>query len=231
MDGTEDNIFAQNVTSVDTGNASTVSYLAPAQEAVIAFLPILPSMLSIAGSICIMRLVHRKKYRSPFRRLLFGMSVYDLFGSTFVTLQSFLVDKATSRRLYAVGNKATCNLLGWGFQATCGTFLYFGALSTYYLMVVRFGIKDDYFARRIEPFIHAFIILFSIITAFVGLGNSMYGEQEIGAGCYLSPNELCDAPCVANLALLFTLTCSHCSWSLPTILSYIAMSAGQCDRT
>lgn len=133
------------------------------------------------------------------------MSAYDLVASTFVTLQSFLVDKETSRRLYAVGNTTTCNFLGWGFQFSCGTFLYFGAVSTYYLMVVRFGIKDAYFGRRIEPFMHASILLFSIITSLVSLGKGLYGEQEIGAGCYLSPNDdSCDAACVANLALLFT---------------------------
>ncbi|CAJ1970331.1 unnamed protein product [Cylindrotheca closterium] len=211
MDGMEENIFEHNSTLVESeSNTTTItttvssSSLSPAQESVIALLPILPSLLSIAGSLCIIRLVHRKKYRAPYRRLLFGMSVYDVFSSLFVPLQSFLVDKETSRRRFAVGNEATCNFLGWGFQATCGCFLYFGALSTYYLMVVRFGVKDEYFARRIEPFIHGFIILFSIITAFVALGKNLYGEQEIGAGCYLTPNESCDAACIANLALILT---------------------------
>ncbi|CAJ1951372.1 unnamed protein product [Cylindrotheca closterium] len=207
MDGMEENIFEHNATLAvgSESNTTTIavsSSLSPEQEAVVAFLPILPSLLSIAGSVCIIRLVHRKKYRAPYRRLLFGLSAYDVFSSLFVPLQSFLVDKETSRRRFAVGNEATCNFLGWGFQASCGCFLYFGALSTYYLMVVRFGVKDEYFARRIEPFMHGFIILYSLGTAFAALGENLYGEQEIGAGCHLAPNESCDSACIANLALI-----------------------------
>ena len=78
----EDNSTAATTTDDDDNDYDTsISFLTNTQEAVIAFLPILPALSSIIGSLCIIRLVFRQKFVAPYRRFLFGMSLYDILNS------------------------------------------------------------------------------------------------------------------------------------------------------
>ena len=197
---------------------STYSYLTDTQERVIAFVPIAPALFSILGSCLILRLIVIKRRRrrrggggttrtkpvTAFHRILFGMSLYDIYNSINVVLQSFLTPRDTSRRLYAVGNDATCNLLGFGFQFSYGSFLYFGALSLYYVLTVKFGMTEASFSKRVEPVLHAVIILFPLVTAVIGLALGLYAEVTIGAGCWLAESTpSCDAACMDTLEWIF----------------------------
>lgn len=162
------------------------SYLTDTQEIVLALLPIPSALLSIMGSLVLLRLVVRAKFRRPYRRILFGMSCYDILNSITVCLQTFLVPSHSSRRLLAIGNDCSCQALGFLFQVSYPSFCYFGVLSIYYVLAVKWSITDAFFARNIEPFLHAVTLLWPITTAILGLRLGLYGEVSIGAGCWIS---------------------------------------------
>ncbi|CAJ1954909.1 unnamed protein product [Cylindrotheca closterium] len=188
---------------VNTDSASNVSYLSDTQETALAFVPIVPTLISIWASCLLIRLLYKRGFKSPMRRILLALSITDIFTSVTAALQCFFVPRDTSRRLYAIGNDATCSYLGWGFSFSTISFFYYAALSFYFLMVVKFGMKDPVFGRRIEPYMHVSICIFSTATATIGLALGMYGEVSAGAGCWLRVTDKCDADCIHAVGSVF----------------------------
>lgn len=77
----------------------------------------------------------------------------------------------------------------WGFSFSSvilASFCYFGVLSIYYVLAVRWSVTDAFFARNIEPWLHAITLLWPTITASLGLHLGLCGEVSIGAGCWIS---------------------------------------------
>jgi len=70
-------------------------------------------------------------------------------------------------------------------------------------MVVKFGMKDSVFARKIEPFIHVTVLLFALTTSSIGLAMGLYGEISVGVGCWLRPTETCDGDCIHKFEGIF----------------------------
>lgn len=184
------------VAEANIDNTSNVSYLSDAQESALAFIPIVCTVFSLFASCLLIRLLVKRGFKSPMRRILITVAFTDIFMAVTATLQAFLVPKDTSRRLYAMGNDASCTYLGWGFTFSTMSFCYYGALSFYFLMVVKFGMKDSVFARKIEPFMHVFIWVFCLSTSTVGLAMGLYGEVPVGTGCWLRVTDTCDGDCV-----------------------------------
>ena len=52
-------------------------------------------------------------------------------------------------------------------------------LSFYFLFTAKFGMKNEYIQKRIEPTMHVFSIGFPFVTAFVGLYLGVYAEPEV----------------------------------------------------
>lgn len=187
-----------------TNEEEATSSLTDAQEAALALVPVIPAILSMTGSLCIIRLVIRAKLSQPQQRLLFVLSLYDIFNSITVVLQTFLVPRSTSRRRWAIGNEASCSAMGFAFQFSYPSFIYFGLLSFYFLLVIRFGIRDELFARRIEPWMHLVGLLYPTVTAIIGLAMDLYDEVQVGAGCWLAKTtESCDVDCMSLMEWIF----------------------------
>lgn len=177
-----------------------VSYLSDGQEMALALalLPIIPSILSIVGSSLIMRLVYKSGFKTPYRRIMFGMSFFDVVVTLTVSSWAFLVPAETSRRLWAVGNVTTCNAIAFFMTLGFSAFFYSGSLSLFYLLTVRFGKTDRYIQRYVEPWMHIVSIGWPLIGAIVPLALGMYGEVTMGTGCWIVDPEDCD-PCYGPL--------------------------------
>jgi hypothetical protein len=159
--------------------------LTDTQQKVLNLLPFLSSSLSIGASSTILYLVCRSGFNSPYKRILFGLSTYDILLSVVLALQLFLLPAATGTRLWASGNNATCTFLGTVNQLCMSVILYNGMLSYYYLLSIRFGVTAKIFAHRFEPWIHAIAIGYPYITAIVGASTNMYSEAALWTGCYV----------------------------------------------
>jgi len=183
-----------------------VSTATDTQEKILALLPILPAMLSVWGSFTIMHLVYTGRNTnasaksttgtSCYRRILFGLSVCDFISSAVIPWQAFLVPAATSPRVWAIGTPQTCSGLGFLQQLAFSNIWYNGCLSCFFLLTVRWGVKEQVLARRYEPWMHLFSLGYPLITACVGLGMGVYDEVELGQGCWVTNYPKgCEAEC------------------------------------
>ena len=167
-------------------SAEEVSSLTDTQEKILSLLPILPSAASALCSGTIIYLVILSRFESSYKRILFAISVADIITSVSFSFQPFLLPKATSQRVWAIGNDATCTVLGTFSQLSMTSIWYTGMLSYYYLLTIRFGVKEAAFARRIEPWMHALATGWPLLTGLAGAVMGIYHEIELGQGCYIT---------------------------------------------
>ena len=164
---------------------SEISSLTDAQEIAVTLLSIPSACLSILGSSLIIYLFIKSEHKTPYKRLLLGMSLCDIVISFGVPFQWILVPQATSQRVWAVGNDATCTALGIWWQLSFSAFWYNGMLTFYYLLTIRYGITDKIFSWRVEPFMHVMSVGYPLVTALIGAGMGFYSENELSQGCWV----------------------------------------------
>jgi hypothetical protein len=163
------------------------SSLSDSQGYVLTIVPIFSSLLSALGSANIIYAVLTSRKKSPYRRIMLGLSCCDFISSLFVyPWQGFLLPKETSQRILAFGNDASCTALGFGQQFALSSSWYNGALSTYFMMTVKFGISQTDFARKFEAWLHILSIFYPLITAIVGAILGVYHEIKVGIGCWVA---------------------------------------------
>jgi len=122
-------------------------------------------VISTLGSILIILVLLRspKKLGSTYRRLVFGMSCMDILHSLVYVAAGLPVpdDELIWRSNNAIGNIATCNVQGFmNYTGLMGSVFYDCMLSIYFIMVVVYSKREDFFQKRIEPLFHAISVLF-----------------------------------------------------------------------
>ena len=162
-----------------------ISSLTDTHEKILTLLPIVPCFLSVMGSGSILHFILRDKKHSPFRRILFAMSACDILSSIVWACQAWLVPKETSQWVWAVGNDATCTVMGTLQQFSFSNYWYAGMLSYYFLMIVRFGWRER-FAKQVEPMVHFLSIGYPLVTAIAGAIMGIYHELDVGPGCWIN---------------------------------------------
>jgi len=174
------------------------------QEKALALVPLLPAFMSIIASITLLRLMKKSNFRSPYRRILFALSAVDILNSVRIALGPFLVP-TQSRRIWAFGNAQTCRFLGISAQLIMPSFTYYGFLALYFTLHIRYNVRDRYFGKYIEPFIHTLGLGYAVITAIVGYALNLIGENTFGNGCWINPNPSlgCGHSCVVLLQWIF----------------------------
>eukprot|EP00980_Cylindrotheca_fusiformis_P010754 scaffold2429_cov106-Cylindrotheca_fusiformis.AAC.5 len=164
--------------------------LSDKQQRILAAMPIPSAVLSIVGSSIILHMLFTKSRQShrwtPYSRLLLAMSVSDIISSTTLGVASFLYPKDTSQHVWAMGNDATCSMIGFLNQFSYSVVLFNVMLNFYFLLTTRFGLKNRQIARRIEPMMHFVSFGYPLVTASVGLHLNVYGERQGIIGCWVS---------------------------------------------
>ena len=179
------------------------------KETVLVFLPLFPGTLSLVGSTILVRLLLKSKCRLPYRRILFVLSIFDILNTISICLGPFLFPKGSfswstgSQRKYAVGTEATCVAIGFINQLSyVPSFSYYGVSSLYYLLRIRYGVRDEYFGRYIEPMLHTFFIGYNFILAIIFAYLGLLGDPGYGFGCWIAPNPDigCDVNCISTIS-------------------------------
>jgi len=161
--------------------------LTDTQLIVLSFLYVFSSILSIVGSSTILyKVLGDFKNSTSYDRVMVGLSTFDVIASLGWALTPFLLPKETSMRPWAIGNNATCTLLGFITQLGFSAVLYNMFLSFYYLLTVRYGVKRIDFGSKYEVWIHGFCIVFALITAVTGATTGMFSEVQVGFGCWVN---------------------------------------------
>lgn len=168
--------------------------LSDVQEQVLAILPIPSAVMSVLGSFLIIFMALKSRERkdwTPYTRLLIAMSTCDIVFSITIGSAAFLRPRATSTRVWAFGNDASCSFVGFMNQLSFSAVFYNGMLSMYFLLTARFGLKNEYVSKVIEPMMHAISIGFPLLSAMTGAMLGIYGESAAALGCWVA-NYGCD---------------------------------------
>jgi hypothetical protein len=173
-------------TNEDGIRLSEISSLTDGQEKLLSLLYFTSGLLSVVGSSMIIYLVATNTRKTPYKRIMMGLSACDIIASATYAMSPFLLPKETSFRVWANGTRGTCSFLGVLTQFSFAAIWYNGALSFYYLCTVRFGVKTTAFARYYEPVVHILCIGYNVVTAIVGWRIDLFSESELGMACWIA---------------------------------------------
>jgi hypothetical protein len=172
--------------------------ISDAQLMAMVLCPKFTATASVVGSSLIIRdiFIRRKKMPDGFstrHRLLAGMGVCDILSSAAWFLTSWPVPEEIPFGLWNVGNRQTCSAQGFFIQLGIGTVLYNACLALYYLLVIRYGWKNKYIAKRVEPWMHFVAVGFALSTGVASLALNIFNPIGFGYTCSITspPPSLC----------------------------------------
>ena len=178
------------MTAAEEEEEVVVCSLSKVQDKVLSLVPTFSAVLSLWGSSNIVCMILSAKKKSPYRRIVLGLSCCDLLNSFVSPWQPLLVPSATSHRIWAIGNDATCSALGFFNQFAFSSVWYSGSLSLYFLLTVRYGVPHRVFAGKYECPLHFMSISFPLVTAITGAAMGAYNEMDVEAGVGLPISQL-----------------------------------------
>ncbi len=130
--------------------------------------PMISGLASLISSTTINIMIFRssKKLADPYRRLIFGISCFDILQSLSHTLSIFKSNPDELSSWLALGNQTSCQVLGFfHFAGHNGSLFYNLSLNIFYLCLVKYNVKKDCYRHRIEPFLHGLPVAWSIISS------------------------------------------------------------------
>lgn len=157
--------------------------LSESQLKALAITPKITAAPSIVCSVLIIKEVisdHRKGKGKATARALLGMTVIDLFASSGWFLSTWAAPRGTPVA-FATGNTQSCTYQGFLLQIAVGAPMYNASLALFYLLTIRNGWPEQDL-KRIEKWIHAFIVTFALGTAIALIPLNTY--NNVGAVCW-----------------------------------------------
>eukprot|EP00977_Amphora_coffeiformis_P012627 scaffold3181_cov167-Amphora_coffeaeformis.AAC.16 len=171
-------MFFNNTHEDNAGLMSNNASLDETKSNFLLYAPFFSPPLSVVGSaliiLCIMR--HKRGKRSSvYHRILIGLSCLDILFSTAYAFgpipkpqpeaewsQALL--RSTDNRL-AMGNTTTCAVQAFFVQFGFMSYSYCACLCVYFVLAIRYNVKEAFLARYIEPVMHAAVLSFALLTA------------------------------------------------------------------
>jgi hypothetical protein len=155
-----------------------------------AIVPKFSGLLSLVGSLFICQSVIRKKLKTPYQRLLLGLSAADFLFSLVFIMSTWPMPKGMA--FLAAGTVTTCSVQGFfAVAAGRGTILYNTILALYYLLTVGYGWKDERITKFELPWTHLVVNLFCWGPAIAYIPLELYNLS--GPICFVSGHPMgCD---------------------------------------
>ena len=143
------------------------------------------AIASVVGSSLIIRDVIQVRKNMPEDlstryRILAGMSACDILSSSAWILTSWPVPEDLPFGLWNVGTRQTCSAQGFFIHLGIGMVIYNACLGLYYLLVIRYGWKNEYIAKRVELWMHFVAVGFALSTGVAGLAMDLYNPIGFG---------------------------------------------------
>jgi hypothetical protein len=161
--------------------SSSFSYLYPLQ--------VYTASISLVASlvIIIMILVSPNKLTTPYRRIIFGMSMADVLQSLALITGPFAIPADTTQAPWSSGNVHTCDANGFFMVLGSTTVpVYMFAISMLYFCKLNMKMTNAAFAKKIEKWIHIVAIVPMSTICFVGLAMGYFNASG-GGFCYFEP--------------------------------------------
>lgn len=139
----------------------------------------LSSVLSIGGSSLILgQIIVGKRYRKNcYHRLLFALSCADVINTIrflWIPFVYYPIDEPS----------AACTAVGFFAVMGFSSAAYISSLSFFYVLTVRFNVKEQKMRRFVEPIFHIVSIGCPLISSLTGIGLQVYNPSEFGLGCW-----------------------------------------------
>mmetsp|Transcript_19752 Transcript_19752/g.47721 ORF Transcript_19752/g.47721 Transcript_19752/m.47721 type:complete len:630 (+) Transcript_19752:241-2130(+) len=140
----------------------------------------------------------------PYERIIYAMSCYDMLFTAVIVWSPFLTPTGywwPSPNHF--GNENTCRFIGTMFQFSIANVFYYGLLGFYFLLTIRFHVRKETFVKRVEVWVHGFIIFFSVSTSLAGGIINFYDELALFPGCWIDnypkgcSGDTCQSPLIA----------------------------------
>jgi hypothetical protein len=172
-----------------------------------------------------LRLRHKRR-PLVYLRIMVAMSLYDALYSIFSSLTGTLFHPVSLGVVDAHGTVESCSMQGFFVQWGFGSFSYGAGLSLYYVMAIRYNVRDDVLAKYLEPLIHGTIFVFFFGTAVVGVSLGLFNTNgsicwisESPFGCSLVEGLPCTRAQHAKLAIILMVTLPSCISGLVILIS------------
>ncbi len=140
--------------------------------------------VSFIASTAIVTFIALGGLTSPYRRIIFGLSLSDVFQSFGMVAGIFLTRSDVPQALWAVGNKYSCQFVGFSFlTGGTGVPMYTFLLGIYYVYKLKGKMTDAQFAHRVEKKFHIIIIVTTLALHFTALGMDTINPAPQGTLC------------------------------------------------
>lgn len=143
----------------------------------------------IASSTLIVSILRStQKLSKIYRRFIFGLSAFDILQSLSQALSTTMMPKWTKIWL-AVGNDTSCDISAFlAVLGSCGSIVYSLSLTIYFLLVIKFDLKDRNISEKYEPFLHAFPIIYASTVSITIYATGNYNPA--GPVCWIASEPL-----------------------------------------
>ena len=195
---------------VTNTTSSLSSDLTDSQEIILYLLQVCAGTLSLIGSSTILfkifRNLRKDDYTTPYERMILGLSTCDVLSSITYAIGPFLLPSATSKRPWALGNDSTCTYLGFFNQLACFWAVWYNCLlSFYYLLTVRFQVKNSVFREKYEFLMHLSGAIFFPVTATTAFFGDWYSEERYAMTCWIGevPKGCSEDECWAGVLIAY----------------------------
>ncbi|MGK3740315.1 MAG: hypothetical protein ACI90V_007165 [Bacillariaceae sp.] len=155
-------------------------------ELIFAIVPRVAASFSMIGSAWIVSEVLRdkKKRGKIYHRIMLGLSCFDIVGSICYFLGRWPLPPDAVFLPGGVGNQQTCTAQAFFGQAVLATVVYNCVLAIYYLLVIKYGMKERQILKY-EKFMHAAPIIVWIGTGAMGIAFEVFNPAFFN--CWIAP--------------------------------------------
>ena len=155
------------------------------QEKLIAIIlaPMISGCISFVASLTIITMIYRSnvKLSTSYRRLIFGMSVFDLIQS--LSQASSSLPMPAGFMWGAIGNNTTCDFQGFlSVVGSSGSMLYSLSIAVYFLLIIKFNLSNRQIRKKYELILHSVPVLYSLIggtSLFLSGSYNPAGKYDI----------------------------------------------------
>ncbi len=145
--------------------------------------------ISLIASLLIVVFIALMKHglSNPYRRIIFGLSISDIFQSFGIVAGPFLNRTDTPQAIWAIGNERSCEFCGFLYMAgSTAVPMYTLCLCIYYVCKLKGKMTDGEFSRRVETKMHTSIILFNLGLYLTALGMDTINSGTFGNLCLVT---------------------------------------------
>lgn len=172
------------------------------QTIVLIITPVITGSLSSIASASIMSSILRSsvRLRVPYRRIVFGMSFFDILASMSWAVSSLPMPK-TSGLMGAYGNQGTCDAQGFFMNVgITGSLIYSVALGYYFDCIIRQNLRYEDFRKHSEIWLHTVPTIANVALGIYCIADGLINPwmtfcapgSPSPSDCLVDPDVLCE---------------------------------------